>query len=266
MAVDRSSDEPLTLGEILPARGDDPATQACRRVDWGSVIQKLDEITRAVLICLATCEELTSLVKRFRRSRSMIQNHKDRLARLIKECLGQDILQQVQEQPGWHNGMHATREKLSAVGNDPPSDGDERGETAACPFSSLSGLWARNLPQSAVKPCSTGEVLITFQNCYRNLESEAPPLLGVGRFSLTAETTSNLAVRYVSQERPRRNQTAESRSGRVNCISDLPRALASVTLPGAGWGYSECIHLRRTAGAHKKFQPFSSNPLGLLWK
>ena len=40
----------------------------------------------------------------------MIQNHKDRLARLIKECLGQDILRQVQEQPGWHNDMHATRE------------------------------------------------------------------------------------------------------------------------------------------------------------
>jgi hypothetical protein len=27
-------------------------------------------------------------------------------------------------------------------------DGDERGQTTACPLSSLSGLWARNLPQS----------------------------------------------------------------------------------------------------------------------
>ena len=114
MAVDRSSDEPLTLGEILPARGDDPATQACRRVDWGSVIQKLDEITRAVLLCLATSEELTSLVKRFRKSRSMIQNHKDRLACLVKEHLGDDILRQIQEHPGWHNDIHVTREKLAS--------------------------------------------------------------------------------------------------------------------------------------------------------
>ena len=31
MAVERSTDERLTLGEILPARDDNPATQACRR-------------------------------------------------------------------------------------------------------------------------------------------------------------------------------------------------------------------------------------------
>jgi len=113
VAVDRSSDEPLTLGEMLPARDDDPATQACRRLDWENLVQRLDEITRAVLLCLATCEELTSLLKRFRKSRSMIQNHKVRLARLVKAHLGQDILRQIQEQPGWHNDMHVTREKLA---------------------------------------------------------------------------------------------------------------------------------------------------------
>jgi hypothetical protein len=43
----------------------------------------------------------------------MIQNHKDRLARLIKAHLGADILRQIQEQPGWHNDMHVTREKLA---------------------------------------------------------------------------------------------------------------------------------------------------------
>ena len=113
VAVDRSTDEPLTLGEMLPARDDDPATQACRRVDWTNLIQQLDEITRAVLLCLATSEELNGLVRRFRKSRSTIQNHKDRLARLIKAHLGADILRQVQEQPGWHNDMNVNWEKLA---------------------------------------------------------------------------------------------------------------------------------------------------------
>ena len=54
VAVDRSTDEPLTLGEMLPARGDDPATQACRRLDWANLIQQLDAITKAVLVCLAS--------------------------------------------------------------------------------------------------------------------------------------------------------------------------------------------------------------------
>jgi hypothetical protein len=78
VAVDRSTDEPLTLGEILPARGGDPAIEASRRLDWNDLIQQLDEVTQAVLLCMASCEELTGLVKRFRKSRSTIQNHKDR--------------------------------------------------------------------------------------------------------------------------------------------------------------------------------------------
>jgi hypothetical protein len=114
VAIDRSTDEPLTLGEILPARDDDPATQACRRLDWDQLIQQLDVITKAVLVSLATCEELTSLVTRFRKCRSTLQNHKDRLARLIKEFMGEDILRQIQERPGWHNDMQVTRERLTS--------------------------------------------------------------------------------------------------------------------------------------------------------
>ena len=99
---------------------------------------QLDAITKAVLLFLATREELTGLVERFRKSRSMIQNHKDRLARLIKAYLGEDILRQIQEQPGWHNDMHVTREKLAAGGNDRPSENDEREQPSAGPFFSLS--------------------------------------------------------------------------------------------------------------------------------
>ena len=113
VAVDRSTDEPLTLGEILPSHDDDPAVQACRQMDWDSLIKKLDAITEAVLVCLATCEELTSLVARFGKCRSTLQNHKDRLARLIKAHMGEDILRQVQEQPGWHNDVQAIRQKLA---------------------------------------------------------------------------------------------------------------------------------------------------------
>ena len=98
---------------MLPARDDDPATQACRRLDWDQMIQQLDAITKAVLVCLATCEELTSLVERLRKSRSTIQNHKDRLARLIKEFMGEDILRQVQERPGWRNDIDVNRERLT---------------------------------------------------------------------------------------------------------------------------------------------------------
>ena len=114
IAIDRSTDEPLTLGEILPAHDDDPATQACRRLDWDNLIQQLDAITKAVLLCVARSEELTSLVKRFGKSRSTIQNVKERLARLVKAVMGDDILRQIQEQPGWHNDVQVIRERLAS--------------------------------------------------------------------------------------------------------------------------------------------------------
>ena len=110
--VDRSTDETMTLGEILPARDDDPATQACHRLDWEDLIHRLDAITRGVHVCLASCEELTGLVQRFGKSRSTIQNVKDCLARLIKTHMGDNILVQVQEQPGWGNDVQAVRERI----------------------------------------------------------------------------------------------------------------------------------------------------------
>jgi len=113
IVVDESGDEPMTLGEMLPARDDDPATQACRRLDWDHLIQHLDAVTKAILEALIVGHELTSLIKRFRRSRYTLQNHKDRLGRFIKECLGEDILVQVQEHPGWHNDLHVNRERLA---------------------------------------------------------------------------------------------------------------------------------------------------------
>jgi hypothetical protein len=114
IAIDRSTDEPLTLGEILPAHDDDPATQACRRLDWDNLIQQLDAITKAVLLCVARSEELTTLVARFGKCRSTLQNHKDRLARLIKEFMGQDILWRIQERPRWHNDVNVNRERLTS--------------------------------------------------------------------------------------------------------------------------------------------------------
>ena len=44
--IDRSTDESLTLGEMLPARDDDPATQAGRRLDCGVVITRDRKSTR----------------------------------------------------------------------------------------------------------------------------------------------------------------------------------------------------------------------------
>ena len=85
----------------------------CSKMVWDWVSEQLDEVARAILCCLASGENLMVLVPRLGRSRSALQHHKERLARLIEHWLGTDILCQVQERPGWLNTIHATRQRMA---------------------------------------------------------------------------------------------------------------------------------------------------------
>ena len=95
---------------MLAGRADDPAVEASRRLDWEALVAKLDRVTRAILGALANGQELTLLVPVLGRSRSTLQTPKQRLARLIRECLGEDILRQVQVQPPYRDTVNASRE------------------------------------------------------------------------------------------------------------------------------------------------------------
>jgi hypothetical protein len=77
------------------------------------LVEKLDHVTHEILRALSDGQELTLLVPGLGRSRSTLQTHKQRLARFIRECLGEDILPLVQELPGWRDGVHASREKAA---------------------------------------------------------------------------------------------------------------------------------------------------------
>lgn len=106
--------EDLTLNDVFASRSDDPALEAGRRLDWQGLLHKLDDVAKAILRALADGSELTRLTSPLKLSRSSLQTRKEKLATLIRECLGEDILAQVQEGPCWRNGLEATREKLAS--------------------------------------------------------------------------------------------------------------------------------------------------------
>ena len=107
------SDEPLTLGETLAARTEDPATAATRSLDWEPLVAALDGPVAAILCCLVAGADLTTLVPKLKRCRSSLQGDKQRLAQLVREHLGQDILNQVQQSPRWMDTVAANRERLA---------------------------------------------------------------------------------------------------------------------------------------------------------
>ena len=86
---------------------------ATRRLDWEPVVALLDTIAGKVLKCLLEGRELTTLVPKLKRSRSALQTDKQRLADLVREHLGPDILILVQEEPCWRHNIEANRQRAA---------------------------------------------------------------------------------------------------------------------------------------------------------
>jgi hypothetical protein len=103
----------MCLHDVLAGHSGDPAAEAAKRLDWDELVSFLDAMARKVLDCLTAGEDLTVLVPKLKRSRSSLQLDKMRLAALVKEHLGEDILHQVQEQPRWKDNIQASRERLA---------------------------------------------------------------------------------------------------------------------------------------------------------
>ena len=110
---DGENDGPGCLHECLAAQSDDPSIAAVRHLDWERLRSSLDATAQAILLCLVKGEDLISLVPMLKRSLSALVSDKQRLARLVREQLGPDILPQVQEQPRWRNNIEANRERVA---------------------------------------------------------------------------------------------------------------------------------------------------------
>jgi hypothetical protein len=103
----------MCLHDVLATREEDPSMAASRRLDWEHLVARLDTRTREVLHCLLDGHDLTVLVPKLKRSRSAIQTDKERLAGLVRDHFGPDILLQVQEQPRWRDSVEANRERVA---------------------------------------------------------------------------------------------------------------------------------------------------------
>jgi hypothetical protein len=113
IASESDSEEGLCLHDTLAARNEDPAQAATRRLDWTRLVACLDATARAILCCMLEGEDLISLVPKLKRSHTALRNDKRRLAMLVLEHLGEDILRQVQELPAWMDNLVANRETFA---------------------------------------------------------------------------------------------------------------------------------------------------------
>jgi hypothetical protein len=110
---EEGSEEPLLLGEVLASEAEDPSATAGRNVDWATFVATLDELARAILLCLADERPLVEVAHSYRMSRSCVQGHKNRLSEAVQAFMGPELLQELQRPAQWRINIRAVRERLA---------------------------------------------------------------------------------------------------------------------------------------------------------
>jgi hypothetical protein len=104
--------ESFTLGEVLSNNQEDPSQIAARKMDWETLLERLTEREKAIIVYLLEGRSVSDVAVAFKVSRSLMQQCKDRLVDLISEFMGVDILLEVGRLQGWRNDLNTAREKL----------------------------------------------------------------------------------------------------------------------------------------------------------
>ena len=105
--------ETFTFNDVLSQGQEDPSMIAARRLDWQTLLTHLTQREKAIITYLLERKTVSDVAVAFKVSRSAMQQCKDRLAILIREFLGVDILMEVLRLPGLRNDLNTVRERLA---------------------------------------------------------------------------------------------------------------------------------------------------------
>jgi len=119
-----SLDEPAAINEetggeiflfhdVLSHDQEDPSLIAARKLDWQALLARLNEREKAVITYLLEGKTVSDVAVAFKVSRSAMQDCKERVAVLVQEFLGMDILIEVLRLPGWRDDLNTARERLA---------------------------------------------------------------------------------------------------------------------------------------------------------
>ena len=103
--------EIFTVNDALSQDTEDPAQIAARNLDWQTMLTLLTKRQKAIVVYLMEGRTVSELAVALQVDRSTLQVCKNRLADLIVEFMGVDILIEVRRLPGWRNDLNTTREK-----------------------------------------------------------------------------------------------------------------------------------------------------------
>jgi DNA-binding NarL/FixJ family response regulator len=110
--------EEFAFAEMFESDQDDPSTLTARKLDWQSFMATQGDRAKAVIECMAEGRSLKSAADKLRLSPATMLYHKERLAKSIKEFMGEDVLAQAVKLPAWKTNLVAMREKHTCGAQD----------------------------------------------------------------------------------------------------------------------------------------------------
>jgi len=121
---DPDGDEDLCIADTLACRRDDPATEACRRLDWDEFMQTQDQRGKIILNAIARGVALNKTAAKLGISPPRLTQIKDRIGRDVKWHMGERIMQEIREETPWRKSVRCLHEKDAcryerAVANQP---------------------------------------------------------------------------------------------------------------------------------------------------
>ena len=96
---DEESD--VTLHNILAHRRDDPATEAGRNIDWDNLSECFDKREQYIVRATGEGRQLKEIAEKFSISSARATQIKQRIADIIRNNWGNNILQEVGSDPMW---------------------------------------------------------------------------------------------------------------------------------------------------------------------
>ena len=110
---DETGGEIFELQDVFSQDSEDPSQIAARNLDWQTLMARLPAREKAIIVALVEGRTVADVAVAFNLDRSTLQVSKYRLADLILEFMGADILVEVLRLPGWKHDLNTNRERLA---------------------------------------------------------------------------------------------------------------------------------------------------------
>ena len=111
VGFDPETMEPIRLGEFLSCSQDDPATKACRNIDWDEFIDSHDYQYGVLLRDIAEGKDVLARSKEWGQKYSQVRVLKEKMEVALRVYMGPEAVMDSMRRPLWVGDLHAERER-----------------------------------------------------------------------------------------------------------------------------------------------------------